>query len=99
MNLLELFLLAVGLSMDTFAVGICIGLTMKKFNLAKALTAGLYFGVFQAVMPLIGYAVATQFADKINALDHWIAFVLLCFLSFAWCFWIRVVRLSKGWLR
>ena len=83
MNFAELFLIAVGLSMDAFAVGICAGLTMnvKKAVMKKALIIGLYFGVFQAVMPLIGYMAATRFADGIIAYDHWIAFVLLCFLG------------------
>ena len=81
MNLIELFILAVGLSMDAFAVAICAGLTMKKVSVKKSLIVGLYFGVFQAVMPIIGYMVATLFADQIIGYDHWIAFVLLCFLG------------------
>jgi putative Mn2+ efflux pump MntP len=67
--------------MDTFAVSVCAGLTMPKFNIKKALVMGLYFGVFQAVMPLVGYLAATLFAEKIIAYDHWIAFALLCFLG------------------
>ena len=81
MNIFVLFALAVGLSMDAFAVAICAGLTMSKATLKKALIVGLYFGVFQAGMPLIGFAVARQFADMIIAFDHWIAFGLLCFLG------------------
>jgi len=81
MKFIELFLLAVGLSMDAFAVAVCAGLTMPKLNIKKALVIGLYFGIFQAVMPLIGYLIATLFADKIIAYDHWIAFALLCFLG------------------
>jgi putative Mn2+ efflux pump MntP len=81
MSLIELFLLAVGLSMDAFAVAICAGLTMPKINIKKALIIGLYFGIFQAVMPFIGYLAATLFADKIIAYDHWIAFGLLCFIG------------------
>jgi putative Mn2+ efflux pump MntP len=81
MTLLELFLLAIGLSMDAFAVAICKGLAMAKVTVKKALTVGLYFCIFQAVMPLIGFMIATQFADKIIAYDHWIAFVLLCFIG------------------
>jgi len=81
MNFIELFLIAVGLSMDAFAVAICAGLTMNKATLKKLLIVGLYFGVFQAVMPLIGYMAATLFADKIIAFDHWIAFALLGFLG------------------
>lgn len=81
MNLLELLLIAVGLSMDAFAVAVCFGLTMPKVTFKKSLIVGLYFGFFQAIMPLIGYTLATQFADKIIAFDHWIAFVLLCFIG------------------
>ena len=81
MNLIELFILAVGLSMDAFAVAICAGLTMPKATIKKSLIVGLYFGVFQAVMPLIGYFAATLFADYIIAYDHWVAFTLLCFLG------------------
>ena len=81
MRFFELFLLAVGLSMDTFAVGICIGLTLIKFSIKKALIAGLYFGIFQAVMPVIGYYTATLFAERIVAYSSWIAFGLLCFIG------------------
>ena len=81
MNLVELFFLAVGLSMDAFAVAVCAGLNMKKSVLYKAFIVGLYFGVFQAVMPLIGYMAATLFADQITSYSHWIAFGLLCFLG------------------
>jgi putative Mn2+ efflux pump MntP len=81
MNLLELFLIAVGLSMDAFAVALCSGLTMPKATIKKALIVGLYFGFFQAVMPLIGYLLGTQFADQIVTFDHWVAFVLLSFIG------------------
>ena len=81
MSVLELFILAVGLSMDAFAVAICTGLTMPRATVKKALIVGLYFGIFQAGMPVIGYYVANLFADKITAYDHWIAFALLCFLG------------------
>jgi putative Mn2+ efflux pump MntP len=81
MNFAELFLLAVGLSMDAFAVAVCAGLTMPKATVKKSFIIGLYFGVFQAGMPLIGYIAATKFAGKILAYDHWIAFGLLCFLG------------------
>lgn len=77
MGLSELFILAIGLSMDAFAVAICKGLSLKKINLANATWVGLWFGVFQALMPLIGYILGTQFSDKIQAVDHWIAFILL----------------------
>lgn len=81
MSLLELFLIAVGLSMDAFAVAICKGLSMRQIRLKKALIVGLYFGIFQAVMPLLGYLLGARFADKITAYDHWIAFVLLAFIG------------------
>jgi len=81
MNFFVLLAVAVGLSMDAFAVSICTGLTMTKATLKKALIVGLYFGLFQTGMPLIGFAVASQFAEMIIAFDHWIAFGLLCFLG------------------
>ena len=81
MSFIELFLLAVGLSMDTFAVGICAGLTMAKASFKKMLVIGLYFGGFQALMPLIGFFTARTFTEKIITYDHWIAFALLCFLG------------------
>lgn len=81
MSLIELLILAVGLSMDAFAVAICTGLTMRKATIRKAMLVGLYFGIFQAVMPLIGYFIATWFAGKIIAYDHWVAFGLLAFLG------------------
>lgn len=81
MNLFELFILAVALSMDAFAVAICKGLSMKKMKWKNALLAGLYFGGFQAAMPLIGYFLGVQFKDLIESVDHWIAFVLLAFIG------------------
>lgn len=77
MSLFELFLIAVGLSMDAFAVSVCKGLAFKEFTLRKASIVGVYFGVFQGVMPLIGYLLGVQFQDFITSIDHWIAFVLL----------------------
>ena len=73
----ELLLLAVGVSMDAFAVSICKGLAMKKATLKEEMTCGLWFGGFQALMPLIGYFLGTLFAEAIEAVDHWVAFVLL----------------------
>ena len=72
MDLLSLFLLAVGLSMDAFAVSICKGLALKKIKFHHALIVGLWFGGFQALMPLIGYFLGAQFKDAIAAYDHWI---------------------------
>lgn len=77
MSLFSLFIIAVGLSMDAFAVSICKGLAMQKINLRKAGIVGLWFGGFQALMPFIGYLLGSQFEQYITAIDHWIAFVLL----------------------
>ncbi len=77
MDLFTLFILAVGLSMDAFAVSICKGLAMKKADIGKSVIVGLWFGGFQALMPVIGYLLGTQFKDQITAIDHWIAFLLL----------------------
>lgn len=77
MNMFELLAIAVGLSMDAFAVAICKGLAMPKLSWKNAAIVGLYFGIFQAGMPLIGYALGVQFKDQINSIDHWIAFALL----------------------
>lgn len=81
MGLLELFLIAVGLSMDAFAVSICKGLSLGKIKLKHMAIAGLWFGGFQGLMPAIGYLVGSLFADKIVAIDHWIAFLLLAFIG------------------
>lgn len=81
MSLLELFLIAVGLSMDAFAVAICKGLSMGKMNHKHALVIGLYFGGFQALMPFAGYILGVQFQNAITAYDHWIAFLLLAFIG------------------
>jgi len=77
MELGALLLLALGVSMDAFAVSICKGLAMKKVTLKAGLTCGLWFGGFQALMPLIGYLLGSLFADAIQAIDHWVAFFLL----------------------
>lgn len=77
MDIITLFTLAVGLSMDAFAVSVCKGLAMQKLTVKKAVTVGIWFGGFQALMPTIGYVLGIQFRDKITAVDHWIAFVLL----------------------
>ena len=77
MGFVELMLLAVGVSMDAFAVSICKGLAMKKATLKAGLTCGLWFGGFQALMPLLGFFLGTLFAEAIEAVDHWVAFILL----------------------
>jgi putative Mn2+ efflux pump MntP len=86
MGLAELLLIAVGLSMDAFAISVCVGLSAAKRDIRKMLTVGLYFGVFQAAMPLAGYLAAFMFADYVSAYAHWVAFVLLGFLG------IKMVR-------
>ena len=77
MGLLELFILALGLSMDAFAVSVCKGLAMPKITLRRTFIVGAWFGGFQALMPAVGYVLGVQFRDKITAVDHWIAFLLL----------------------
>ena len=81
MSLTELFIIAVGLSMDAFAVSICKGLSVRRAGLSHALTAGVWFGAFQALMPLLGWALGTRFQALITSVDHWIAFVLLCLIG------------------
>ena len=89
MSLSELLILAVGLSMDAFAVSVCKGLSMQKMNWRHALVIGLYFGGFQAGMPLIGYLLGMGFQSRIEAVDHWIAFLLLGFIG------INMIRESR----
>ena len=72
-----MLLIAVGLSMDAFSVSICKGLTTKRFSWRMALTCGLWFGLFQVLMPIIGYFLGAQFQHLIESIDHWIAFGLL----------------------
>ena len=81
MNLWELFVIAVGLSMDAFAVSICKGLSMKKMSWKNGIIAGLYFGGFQAGMPLIGYVLGTQFKVLITSIDHWLSLIHICSIS------------------
>lgn len=81
MGLWELLVIAVGLSMDAFAVAICKGLSMKNMSWKNGIITGLYFGGFQAGMPLIGYLLGTGFKDMITSIDHWIAFVLLLLIG------------------
>lgn len=77
MGVVEIILLSFGLGMDAFAVSVCKGLSMKKMSLKKALIIGGYFGIFQALMPLIGYALGKGFENIVTQIDHWIAFILL----------------------
>ena len=81
MNIIDVILLAVSLSMDAFAVALCKGLALKKITLKNCLTVGAWFGIFQGAMPLLGYLLGSAFADKIQAIDHWIAFALLAIIG------------------
>ena len=81
MGILELFILAIGLSMDAFAVAICKGVSVQKLEIKHMLIVGAYFGGFQALMPAIGYLLGSQFEHLIVSVDHWIAFFLLLFIG------------------
>lgn len=81
MGIIELILLSVGLGMDAFAVSICKGISMKKMDWKKACIIGLYFGGFQAIMPVIGYFLGSTFESLITNFDHWVAFVLLAIIG------------------
>ena len=81
MNFFTLVLLGAGLAMDAFAVSVCKGLKMRKINYCHAFVTALFFGGFQALMPFLGWLLGKQFADKIEAVDHWVAFTLLAFIG------------------
>lgn len=89
MGLAELFILAVGLSMDAFAVSVCKGLCVQKVGVRECCIVGVWFGGFQALMPLIGYLLGSQFKDYITSVDHWIAFVLLVIIG------VNMIRESR----
>ena len=90
MGLARILLIAVGLSMDAFAVSVCKGLSMQRITLKKAGIIGAYFGFFQALMPLLGYLVGKSLYAQISAFDHWIAFGLLAFIG------IKMIRESRS---
>lgn len=90
MSALELLIIAIGLSMDAFAVAICKGLSMEKMSYRNAVITGCFFGGFQALMPLAGYLLGTQFKDYITSIDHWIAFILLSAIG------INMIRESRN---
>lgn len=90
MSFLDLFVLAVGLSMDAFAVSVCKGLSVRQLKFSHACTVGLYFGGFQFLMPLIGYLLGSQFQQYITSIDHWIAFVLLALIG------ANMIKESRG---
>lgn len=81
MGIGELIVLSLGLGMDAFAVSICKGLSMKKMNWKKTLIIGLYFGGFQAIMPVLGYSLSKGFENFVTSIDHWIAFILLSIIG------------------
>ena len=81
MGLLELFILAVGLSMDAFTVSVCKGLSVPRAGAGECCIAGVWFGGFQALMPLLGYLLGSRFKNYITSVDHWIAFVLLLIIG------------------
>ena len=81
MGLIEICFIGMGLAMDAFAVSVCKGLSMKKIDLKKSIIIGLYFGIFQALMPLIGYLLGATFQNFVTSIDHWIAFILLSIIG------------------
>ncbi|MBQ7668510.1 MAG: manganese efflux pump [Clostridia bacterium] len=81
MSIFEVFIIGIGLSMDAFAVSVCKGLSMKKLDIKKALIIALYFGIFQAVMPLLGYLLGVAFTGLVENVDHWISFILLSLIG------------------
>ena len=81
MGLGELFILAVGLAMDAFAVAVCKGLSIRELKLRQALLVGLWFGVFQGLMPALGYLLGSAFSGLVQSVDHWVAFILLCIIG------------------
>ena len=81
MGLVDLLLIGVGLSMDAFAVAVCKGLAMPRLNMKQALVIALFFGVFQALMPALGWTLGTQFAGFVTSVSHWIAFAFLAFIG------------------
>lgn len=81
LKLIEIILLGVSLAMDATAVSICKGLSMKKLDKKKVITIALYFGVFQAIMPIIGYLLGISFKEVVESIDHWIAFFLLAVIG------------------
>lgn len=81
MSFIEIIMIGIGLAMDAFAVSICKGLSTRKLEFKHAFTCGSYFGAFQGLMPLAGYILGVQFKDKIENIDHWIAFLLLALIG------------------
>ena len=89
MSFPELFIIAVGLSMDAFAVSICKGASVQKIQKKNVIITGAYFGIFQAVMPFLGYFLGTRLQNMVESIDHWIAFALLVFIG------VNMIRESR----
>lgn len=83
MGIIELVIISISLAMDAFSASICKGLKETKINIKNSLIVGLYFGFFQSLMPTIGYYLGSFFSDKISAIDHYLAFILLSFIGFS----------------
>ena len=81
MSFAEIFFIGIGLSMDAFAVSVCKSLSLKKMNWKSAVIISIYFGLFQAIMPVLGYFLGTTFERFVTTIDHWIAFILLCIIG------------------
>ena len=81
MELFEIIVIGIGLAMDAFAVSVCKGLSMKKLDWKKAIIIALYFGIFQALMPVFGYYLGSTFSSFVQQVDHWIAFILLAIIG------------------
>lgn len=90
MGLFEIIVIAIGLSMDAFAAAVCKGLSVQKLSGGQAALTGLYFGGFQALMPLVGFVLGFRFEDAIKSVDHWIAFIMLAFIG------VNMIRESFG---
>ena len=93
MSIFDLFLIALGLSMDAFAVSVCKGLSVQSMRPRHALVCGVWFGVFQALMPLCGYLLGAGFAGLIGSFSHWVAFILLAFIG------VAASGIVSAWLR
>ena len=89
MNALDILLISIGMAMDSFAVSVCKGLSIRKAGIPEGVKCGIYFGGFQALMPVIGYYLGRLFADLIVKIDHWIAFILLLFIG------LQMIRESR----
>ena len=81
MDLFEIIVIGVGLAMDAFAVSVCKGLSMKKIEWKKAIIIALHFGIFQAVMPILGFSLGSSFSSFVQKTNHWIAFILLSIIG------------------